>query len=231
MKDGAVVLISGRGSNLQALLDNAITRGKVRAAISDNPAASGLDIARERGIPTVVVAPANYPDRAAFESDLAAAIDRFSPRVVALAGFMRILSAAFVRRYRGRLVNIHPSLLPDFAGLDTHRRALAAGVKRTAAPCIMFGGSRSREIIEQAQETILPDDDERTLAARVLAREHRLYPRVVADLLARGALDRWRCARSRGGLSFCGGVVARCARRRFAANRFVSVRRAVGRAL
>ena len=186
MKDGAVVLISGRGSNLQALLDNAITRGKVRAAVSDNPAAPGLDIARERGIPTVVVAPANYPDRAAFESDLAAAIDRFSPRVVALAGFMRILSAAFVRRYRGRLVNIHPSLLPDFAGLDTHRRALAAGVKTHGCTVHYVSAEVDRgEIIEQAQEAILPDDDERTLAARVLAREHRLYPRVVADLLAR----------------------------------------------
>ena len=99
---------------------------------------------------------------------------------------MRILSAAFVRRYRGRLVNIHPSLLPDFAGLDTHRRALAAGVKTHGCTVHYVSAEVDRgEIIEQAQETILPDDDERTLAARVLAREHRLYPRVVADLLAR----------------------------------------------
>ena len=186
MKDGVVVLISGRGSNLKALLDNKATSDKVRAVISDNPAAPGLEIAREGDIPIVVVEPANYPDRAAFESALMAAIDRFSPRVVALAGFMRILSAAFVRRYHGCLVNIHPSLLPEFTGLNTHRRALEKGVKTHGCTVHFVSEEVDRgEIIGQEKEEVLPGDDEKTLAARVLAREHRLYPRVVADLLAR----------------------------------------------
>ena len=128
-RDGLVLLISGRGSNALAIID-AVERGivpaPVRAVIADRPA-EGLHRAAERGIDTALLPRRAHPDRAAFENALAETIDGYGPRLIALAGFMRVLSAAFVERYTGRMVNIHPSLLPSYRGLDTHRRALAAG--------------------------------------------------------------------------------------------------------
>src|SRR5258705_7051249 len=123
-----VILISGRGSNMQALLAARLPV-TIAAVISNEPAAAGLATAQRYGVATRVVAHRAYPDRAAFDTALAKEIDEFKPDLVVLAGFMRILTDDFVHRYRGRLINIHPSLLPSFAGLDTHRRALAAGVK------------------------------------------------------------------------------------------------------
>jgi phosphoribosylglycinamide formyltransferase-1 len=174
-----VILISGRGSNMEALLD-AHLPARVAAVISNNPGARGLDTARARGLATAVVDHRSYPDRDRFDAALAAEIDRHSPDLVVLAGFMRILTAPFIERYRGRLMNIHPSLLPALPGLDTHRRALAAGA-RTHGCTVHFVTPQvdSGPIIVQAAVPVLPGDTEEKLAARVLAEEHRVYPQAV----------------------------------------------------
>jgi len=172
MKD-MVVLISGRGSNMQALVEAGLP---VAAVISNRADAAGLAYAAGRGIATSVVSHRDYATREAFDAALAQAIDGFRPDLVALAGFMRILTAGFVLRYRGRMLNIHPSLLPAFPGLDTHARALAAGVKlhgcsvHFVTPELDHG-----PIVMQAAVPVLPRDDEARLAARVLAQEHRIY--------------------------------------------------------
>jgi len=172
-----VVLLSGRGSNLQAMLDADVP---VSAVISNQPGAGGLAIAARRGIPTAVVEHRRFPTREAFEHALAAEIDRHAPRLVALAGFMRVLTAGFVARYAGRLVNIHPSLLPEFPGLDTHARALAAGAKRHGCTVHFVTAELDHgPIIAQASVPVLPGDTADTLAARVLVQEHRIYPRAV----------------------------------------------------
>ena len=174
-----VILISGRGSNLQAILD---ARLPVNAAavISNEAGAGGLAIARSRGIATAVVDHRKFPDRAAFDAALAAAIDRYRPDLVALAGFMRVLTDGFVARYRGRLVNIHPSLLPAFPGLHTHRRALAAGVRIHGCTAhFVTAALDGGPIIVQAAVPVLPGDNEERLAARVLAEEHRIYPQAI----------------------------------------------------
>jgi len=175
-----VILISGRGTNLQALLDE--TRAgrlpiDIRAVISNNPNAEGLRRAREAGLHTEVVNHRIYSDRAAFDDALHQAIDRHSPRLVVLAGFMRILGHAFIERYAGRLINIHPSLLPKYPGLDTHARALAAGEHEHGAS-VHFVTSEvdGGPVILQAAVPVQPDDTPRSLAERVLAQEHRIYP-------------------------------------------------------
>ena len=174
-----VILISGRGSNMEALLDARLP-ARIAAVISNNPQARGLGTAQSRGIATAVVDHRAFPDRAAFDAALAAEIDRHRPDLVVLAGFMRILTEPFIARYRGRLINIHPSLLPTFTGLDTHRRALAAGVQihgctvHFVAPEVDSG-----PIIAQAAVPVLPGDTEEQLAARVLAEEHRIFPQAV----------------------------------------------------
>jgi len=174
-----VILISGRGSNMEALLDARLP-ARVAAVISNNPQARGLGTAQARGIATAVVDHRAFPDRTAFDAALATEIDRHRPDLVVLAGFMRILTEPFIARYRGRLINIHPSLLPTFTGLDTHRRALAAGVQihgctvHFVAPEVDSG-----PIIAQAAVPVLPGDTEEQLAARVLAEEHRIYPQAV----------------------------------------------------
>ncbi len=172
-----VVLISGRGSNLRALVEAGLP---VAAVISNQASAAGLAYARERGLGTAVVGHAGYARRDAFDDALAAEIDRFRPRLVALAGFMRILTPAFVRRYEGRLLNIHPSLLPAFPGLHTHARALAAGVKVHGATVHFVTPELDHgPIVIQAAVPVLPGDAEDALAARVLAQEHRIYPQAV----------------------------------------------------
>ena len=169
-----VILISGRGSNMQALVEAGLP---VAAVISNRADAAGLGFAGGRGIATAIVAHPDYARREAFDAALAQAIDGFGPDLVALAGFMRILTDDFVLRYEGRMLNIHPSLLPAFTGLDTHARALAAGVKlhgctvHFVMPQLDHG-----PIVIQAAVPVLPHDDAAKLAARVLAQEHRIYP-------------------------------------------------------
>ena len=175
-----VILISGRGSNMQAILEARLPLS-VAAVISHDATASGLITAQKHGVATRVVDHRAHADRAAFDTALAAAIDEYAPDLLVLAGFMRILTAGFVEHYRDRILNIHPSLLPSFTGLHTHRRALEAGVKvhgcsvHFVTPELDHG-----PIVAQAAVPVLDDDSEDTLAARVLAQEHRIYPQAVA---------------------------------------------------
>jgi phosphoribosylglycinamide formyltransferase 1 len=182
-----VILISGRGSNLRSIVEACRAEAwpaRIAAVISNRPDAAGLDFAAREGIATEVVDHRGFAERAAFDAALAQAVDRHAPDVVALAGFMRILGAAFVARYAGRIVNVHPSLLPAFTGLDTHRRAIEAGCKLAGAtvhfvtPALDHG-----PIIAQAVVPVLAGDDAAALAARVLAREHVLYPRALRWLV------------------------------------------------
>jgi len=172
-----VVLISGRGSNMQALVDAGLP---VSAVVSNRADAKGLEFARSRGIATAVVEHRSFASREGFEADLAGAIDRFSPRLVALAGFMRVLTPGFVSRYRERMFNIHPSLLPAFPGLHTHERALQAGVKLHG--CTVHFVSAELDagpIVIQAAVPVRAGDTPDALAARVLRQEHVIYPRAV----------------------------------------------------
>ncbi len=186
-----VCLISGRGSNLESILRTAEAErweaevpARVVAVISNRGDAAGLGHAATRGVPATVIEHQRFASREAFDAGLAAAIDAHAPDVVVLAGFMRVLGASFVARYTGRLINIHPSLLPVFPGLATHRQALAAGV-RVHGATVHFVSNEvdGGAIIAQAAIGVLPDDSEETLAARVLQREHMLLPRCV----------RWLC--------------------------------------
>jgi phosphoribosylglycinamide formyltransferase-1 len=174
-----VILISGRGSNMRSIVEAGLG-ANVRAVISNRPDAGGLAYARDHGIATAVVDHTQHPDRAAFDHALAQEIDRHAPDLVVLAGFMRILTPGFVEHYAGRMINIHPSLLPAFTGLHTHRRAIEAGC-RIAGVTVHFvtGELDGGPIIAQTAVPVLAGDDETTLAARVLAQEHLLYPRVV----------------------------------------------------
>jgi len=174
-----VVLISGGGTNLQSIIDRAALDLpiEIRAVISNRPSAQGLERARQAGIETRVLDHRAFPDRESYDRALIELIDSFRPGLVVLAGFMRILTNAFVRRYAGRLLNIHPSLLPKYRGLNTHQRALDAGDERHGATIHFVteeldGGP----LIAQAQVPVLRDDDAERLAARVLDREHQLYP-------------------------------------------------------
>ncbi len=173
-----VILISGRGSNMAAILAAVRAReiaAKVVGVISHRPSAPGLAIAGEQGVPTTVVDHAAFTDRASFERELAAAIDALEPDLIVLAGFMRVLGADFVARYAGRLLNIHPSLLPAYPGLHTHRRALADGVK--VHGCTVHFVTHDVDhgpIVAQAVVAVREDDDEASLAARVLSAEHRI---------------------------------------------------------
>lgn len=189
-----VILISGRGSNMRAILDQC-TRGTlpvdIRAVISNRVEAAGLTMAQDAGVHTEVLNHRAYANREAFDEALQRAIDRHAPQLVVLAGFMRILTPAFVRHYRGRLINIHPSLLPAFRGLDTHQRALDAGVREHGASVHFVteeldGGP----LIAQSAVPIDTGDDAARLAARVLEAEHRLYPTVIGWFAA-GRLQ-WR---------------------------------------
>lgn len=178
-----IVLISGRGSNLAALVQAARSQAwpvEVAAVISNRPEAPGLDWARSEGLPTEVLDHRAYPGRAAFDSAVLAACQAHRADTVVLAGFMRVLGEGFVRHYEGRLINIHPSLLPAFPGLNTHRRVLESGVKVSGAsvhyvtPTLDHG-----PIIAQAVVPVAPKDTEATLAQRVLQAEHRLLPMAV----------------------------------------------------
>lgn len=174
-----VILISGRGSNMQSILA-ADLPGRCACVISNRPDAAGLAWAAERGVATAVVDHKSHADRAAFDAALAAEIDRHQPQLVVLAGFMRVLGEDFVRRYQGRLLNIHPSLLPSFPGLHTHAAALVAGVRVHGATVhFVTPALDSGPIVIQAAVPVLEGDDEDGLAARVLAQEHVIYPLAV----------------------------------------------------
>jgi phosphoribosylglycinamide formyltransferase-1 len=175
-----VILISDRGSNMQAIVESCAAEAwpaRVVAVIANRTDAAGLAFAAGRGIATAVVDHTRFATREAFDSALADAIDGHAPDVVALAGFMRILGAEFVRRYEGRMLNVHPSLLPAFAGLRTHRRAIEAGCKVAGATVHFVTAELDHgPIVVQATVPVIPGDDEAALAARVLAREHVIYP-------------------------------------------------------
>lgn len=172
-----VVLLSGRGSNLQALVNAGLP---VSAVISNQAQAKGLDFANARGIATAVVEHRSFADRESFDGALAREIDRFSPRLVVLAGFMRVLTPGFVARYERRLLNIHPSLLPAFTGLHTHERALQAGVKLHGCTVhFVTAELDAGPIVIQAAVPVRAVDTPETLAARVLRYEHVIYPRAV----------------------------------------------------
>jgi phosphoribosylglycinamide formyltransferase 1 len=186
-----VILISGGGSNMAAIVRTAQRDGwrktldaQVAAVISNRPDAGGLAVAREHMIATDVVDHKRFESRDAFDAELAKVIDRRQPSLVVLAGFMRILTPAFVERYRGRLINIHPSLLPAFPGLHTHERAIEAGCKVAGATVHQVTSELDYgPILAQAVVPVLPDDTAKTLAARVLTQEHLIYPRAIAQLL------------------------------------------------
>ncbi len=186
-----VILISGSGSNMAAIVRTAqrdnwrkAFGAQVAAVISNRPDAQGLAVAREQLIATEVVDHKRFATREAFDAELATVIDRRQPALVVLAGFMRILTPGFVTRYEGRLVNIHPSLLPAFSGLNTHQRAIDAG-------CQVAGASVHRvtaeldhgPILAQAVVPVVPGDTAQTLGDRVLTQEHTIYPRAIAALL------------------------------------------------
>lgn len=175
-----VILISGRGSNMEAIVRAQIPGAQIAAVISNRPDAAGLGFAAAHGIAAQIVDHKDYPSREAFDAALAATIDAHEPDLVVLAGFMRVLTDGFVSHYAGRLLNIHPSLLPSFPGLHTHQRALEAGVRvhgttvHFVTPTLDCG-----PIIIQAVVPVLLGDDEAALAARVLEQEHRIYPQAV----------------------------------------------------
>ena len=186
-----VILISGGGSNMAAIVRTAKQEhwqrrfgAHVAAVISNKADAGGLQLASEQGIATAVVDHKAYPDRAAFDAALAEQIDSHQPALVVLAGFMRILTPEFVARYAGRLVNIHPSLLPAFTGLHTHQRAIDAGCKYAGATVHQVTAELDHgPILAQAVVPILPGDTAAALAARILTQEHLIYPRAIADWL------------------------------------------------
>jgi len=178
-----VILISGRGSNMEAIVRAASAEqwpARIAAVISNRPDAAGLAFAASQGIATAVVPSRDYPSRAAFDAILRQTIDTFQPDLLVLAGFLRILTPEFVGHYAGRMVNIHPSLLPAFPGLDTHQRALDGGVSEHGATVhIVTPELDHGPILAQARVAVLPGDTAETLGARVLEQEHLLYPRAV----------------------------------------------------
>ena len=176
------VLISGHGSNLRALIEHAPNCGiRIVLVISNVPDARGLALARRANIATEVLAHSDYTDREAYDRALSSCIDGYHPALLLLAGFMRILTSAFVARYQGRLLNIHPSLLPAYRGLHTHRRVLAAGEHEHGCSVhFVTAELDGGPIIVQSRLAVLPDDDEHSLAARVLEQEHKIYPLAVS---------------------------------------------------
>lgn len=188
-KKRVAVLISGSGSNLQALMDACAAPdypAQIVQVISNKADAYGLTRAENAGIATAVISHKDYPDRAAFEAVLHETLTAAKPDMVCLAGFMRILEAGFVQKWQDRMINIHPSLLPKYKGLHTHRRAIEAGDKE--AGCTVHWvvpEMDSGEIIGQKRVPILPDDTEETLTARVLEQEHILYPEALRKVIER----------------------------------------------
>ncbi len=190
-----VVLISGAGSNMAALIRTAqqenwddLLGARVVAVISNKPGVEGLALAQTLGVPTHVLNHKDFESRAAFDAALQTLIDAHQPALVVLAGFMRILTPGFVAHYAGRMVNIHPSLLPAFTGLNTHQRAIDAGCLEAGATVHLVTADLDHgQILAQAAVPVLPGDSAETLAARVLEKEHLIYPQAIKALLATGA--------------------------------------------
>ncbi|HUO83284.1 MAG TPA: phosphoribosylglycinamide formyltransferase [Gammaproteobacteria bacterium] len=186
-----VVLASGRGSNLQAIIDAAADgrlAARIAAVVSDRADALALQRAREAGIFAQALLPRDFPDPAAYDAALAASVGSHRPGLVVLAGFMRIIGGGFVRRFTGRMLNIHPSLLPKYPGLDTHRRVLEAGERETGASVhFVTEAVDAGPLIARARLPVRPGDTAQTLAARVLEFEHLIYPQVI-DWFATGRL-------------------------------------------
>ena len=184
MSKRIAVLLSGRGSNFQSILSasqSGTLGGDIALVISNRPGAGGLDIARDAGIETALIDHQAYSTREAFDADLAGALESQSPDLIVLAGFMRILTPEFVSRFAGRLMNIHPSLLPLYPGLHTHQRALDAGdVYAGATVHYVTGELDGGPPVLQAKVAVKPDDDADSLAARVLQLEHQIYPQAIA---------------------------------------------------
>jgi phosphoribosylglycinamide formyltransferase 1 len=178
-----VILISGRGSNMRRVVEGCVSEAwpaQVVAVISNRPDAAGIVFAGEHGLATSIVDHRAFATRSAFDAALTHAIDAHAPDLVVMAGFMRVLGADCVRRYEGRMLNIHPSLLPAFPGLHTHRRALEAGCKLAGATVHFVTAELDHgPIVLQAAVPVLPNDDEHALSERVLAKEHVIYPRAV----------------------------------------------------
>jgi len=192
MSKNIVILISGAGTNMRAIVEAAAMGrwqerrdARIAAVISNRADAAGLSYAREQGIATAVLSHRDFASREAFDAQLAAAIDVHRPMLVVLAGFMRILTPGFVERYAGRLLNVHPSLLPAFPGLDTHQRAIDAGCKVAGVTVHQVTAQLDHgPILAQAVVPVLPDDTAAALAARVQSQEHLIYPRAIERLLA-----------------------------------------------
>lgn len=182
-----VVLISGRGSNMAALVRACRDErwaASIRAVVADRADAAGIALARELGVPVEIVPYRDFDAREAFEAALSAQIDRYEPDWIVLAGFMRVLTAEFLAYFGYRVINIHPSLLPAFPGLHTHRRALQAGARTHGATVHLVTDALDHgPIVAQSELTILPGEDEASLAARVLALEHKLYPAALRWLI------------------------------------------------
>ncbi len=182
-----VILISGRGSNMEAIVQACQQEGwpaRIAAVVSNKASAEGLQFAAARGIATAVVDHKAFDSREAFDAELARVIDGFAPDVVVLAGFMRILSEGFVRHFEGRMLNVHPSLLPAFPGLHTHQRAIEAGCKLAGATVHFVTPELDHgPIVAQAAVPVLPGDTPQALAERVLVQEHHLYPQAVRWLV------------------------------------------------
>lgn len=173
------ILISGRGTNMRALLE-ANLPARFAVVVSNNPQAEGLLLAKQRGVETAVVDHRAYPDRTSFDAALADKLETYRPDLIALAGFMRILTDTFLSRFPARVLNIHPSLLPAYPGVDTHRRAIEDGVRLHGCTVHFVTGTLDHgPIVVQAAVPVLPDDEPRKLAARVLEQEHRIYPQAV----------------------------------------------------
>ena len=187
-KPSIVILISGRGSNMMSIVKAAQDGQlpvKITAIISNRPDAAGLDFAKQAGINTAIIDHKDFDSRESFDQALAKGIDIYSPDLVVLAGFMRILTTEFVEHYTSKLINIHPSLLPKFKGLDTHQRAIDAGEKEHGASVhLVTAELDDGPVVLQARVPILDDDTASTLAARVLEQEHQLYPNAIRQLIS-----------------------------------------------
>lgn len=190
-KPRLVILISGRGSNMRSIIEAAKQNEldiDIAAVISNRPDAAGLQFAQDEGISTAVIDHKKFDSRDSFDQALAAEIDRYQPAFVILAGFMRILTAEFVEHFAGKLINIHPSLLPKFKGLHTHQRAIEAGEKEHGASVhFVTAELDDGPVILQAKVPVLADDNADTLAARVLEQEHLLYPAAIKKLVTQQA--------------------------------------------
>jgi len=189
MKHRLAILLSGRGSNFEAIADavesGTIPNTEIVAVISDVPDARGLALARERGLPAFAVDRREHPSRRAHEDAMLAILEKQKPELICLAGYMRLLSSEFVRRYRMRILNIHPALLPRYPGLDAQRRALEAG--ETESGCTVHyvdEGTDTGPILLQRKVPILQGDTEEALSARILAEEHRAYPEAIVRVLS-----------------------------------------------